>query len=358
MEPKKDFQNEEWFKKVNKESPDKAEKFVELMKGQMEFKGESEHLYHLIQGVDHWNEWSKQKSKEIKSEDEKKIYFAYLEGVDFRKEKIIKTNLWDVEFENANLRSANLQNAILGKANLQNAILVFTNLQNANLGYAHLESADLNSAYLNNAELTEIYIDKKTDFTNTIFGSCILSLDKSCDEKKAIKALSKGLVNNIQFFDTVFGRKVRDESWLNDWRNNVENLKNQSNWEYYKMKFLERVWYHSSDYGRDIVKWIKWSIILAVIFGLIFWSISNQFTINSEIALNEEILSGTFSGKIFSVFKYMYYSIVTFTTLGFGDITPTTMLSMFFVMLEVVCGYIMLGGLISILANKLARRND
>lgn len=54
----------------------------------------------------------------------------------------------------------------------------------------------------------------------------------------------------------------------------------------------------------------------------------------------------------------MYYSVVTFTTLGFGDIVPIGHFwARFFVVLEVILGYIMLGGLISIFANKLARRS-
>ncbi len=53
----------------------------------------------------------------------------------------------------------------------------------------------------------------------------------------------------------------------------------------------------------------------------------------------------------------IYYSVVTFTTLGFGDLTPATTTAAWWVMAEVILGYIMLGGLISILANKLARRS-
>ena len=51
----------------------------------------------------------------------------------------------------------------------------------------------------------------------------------------------------------------------------------------------------------------------------------------------------------------IYYSVVTFTTLGFGDITPKTHEAAMWVMAEVILGYVMLGGLISILATKLAR---
>ena len=58
------------------------------------------------------------------------------------------------------------------------------------------------------------------------------------------------------------------------------------------------------------------------------------------------------------VFTSYYYSIVTFTTLGFGDVTPqpTEWLMQLYLTIEVILGYIMLGGLISILATKLARR--
>jgi hypothetical protein len=53
----------------------------------------------------------------------------------------------------------------------------------------------------------------------------------------------------------------------------------------------------------------------------------------------------------------LYYSVVTFTTLGFGDIIPRTTEAAKWVMAEVILGYIMLGGLISIFATKIARRS-
>ncbi len=52
-----------------------------------------------------------------------------------------------------------------------------------------------------------------------------------------------------------------------------------------------------------------------------------------------------------------YFSIVNFTALGFGDIVAANSEARFLVGLEVVFSYIMLGGLISIFANKFARRS-
>ena len=49
----------------------------------------------------------------------------------------------------------------------------------------------------------------------------------------------------------------------------------------------------------------------------------------------------------------LYFSMVTFSTLGFGDVTPCNWVGELAVMLEVFLGYVLLGGLITILAMKL-----
>jgi hypothetical protein len=51
-----------------------------------------------------------------------------------------------------------------------------------------------------------------------------------------------------------------------------------------------------------------------------------------------------------------YYTVVTFTTLGFGDIIPESSTAAICVTVEVILGYIMLGGLITIFASKPGRR--
>jgi hypothetical protein len=58
------------------------------------------------------------------------------------------------------------------------------------------------------------------------------------------------------------------------------------------------------------------------------------------------------------IITHFYYSVVTLTTLGYGDIVPNSTLGQILVIVEVCIGYMMLGGLISIFANKLARRGE
>lgn len=135
-------------------------------------------------------------------------------------------------------------------------------------------------------------------------------------------------------------------------------------------------WRVSSDYGRNIWRWIICSVIFVFLFAAIFYVLGeNAFNINAtgcesvtldvgptiSSSKNADVsiieLKGC-KGLGFGRFTMLYYSVVTFTTLGFGDVTPLNKIAAFFILLEVIVGYIMLGGLISILANKLAKRAD
>ncbi len=128
----------------------------------------------------------------------------------------------------------------------------------------------------------------------------------------------------------IFSRKIRDDMYLLKFKE-----------KHPKLHFL---WWLFADCGRSILRWALWSLGLSLFFGLL-WLIlgGNFFYFNPE--------------KNITWLSYFYYSFVTFTTLGFGDIVPTNWISETLVTIEVILGYIMLGGLISILANKLARRS-
>lgn len=51
-----------------------------------------------------------------------------------------------------------------------------------------------------------------------------------------------------------------------------------------------------------------------------------------------------------------YFSVITLTSLGYGDISPVSEFGQLLTMIEVLLGYIALGGLLSIFSNKMARR--
>ena len=132
----------------------------------------------------------------------------------------------------------------------------------------------------------------------------------------------------------LLSREIRDEIYLMSFKK--------------KHPKLFSLWWLFADCGRSFFRWALWSLGIAIAFAFIYYFSYTDYILNFQtIYVSEE----------FPLFSFIYYSIVTFTTLGFGDIVPRTGWLQFWVMLEVILGYIMLGGLISILANKLARRS-
>ena len=122
---------------------------------------------------------------------------------------------------------------------------------------------------------------------------------------------------------------------------------------------LVGLWRWSSDYGRSLVLWAAWSILFVFLFAIAY-----RFPVPSWMSLWLEDFTpqfhqttGSYSGESLTFWDCIYFSVVTFTTLGFGDIVSDNAAARFLVTLEVVFGYVMLGGLISIFANKLASRS-
>ena len=133
--------------------------------------------------------------------------------------------------------------------------------------------------------------------------------------------------------DVFFKKMIKDQNFIDEFKK--------------KNPIMYKLWWLSCNCGRSIGRWIGWSIGFAFGFAGIFtYLLGNDhfiFTKGSELSLNP--------------LSMLYYSVVTFTTLGFGDIVPRTQIASLFVMMEVVLGYIMLGGLITIMANKLIIRH-
>jgi hypothetical protein len=94
------------------------------------------------------------------------------------------------------------------------------------------------------------------------------------------------------------------------------------------------------DYGRSLLRVAAISFGLAAFYGVIYRIFPN-------------ILDYKDSAN--SWFTPYYFSVVTYTTLGFGDVRPATTLGEIIVSSEVILGYTTLGLLLSVLAQNIAR---
>jgi len=132
-------------------------------------------------------------------------------------------------------------------------------------------------------------------------------------------------------------RYIDDEQWIISWRKSI-----------WWREIIFVIWEITSHCGRSLGLWGFWSAVIATLFAVFYYRF-----LSDSLVFSVEKLKQSKPG----FWGYLYYSIVTLTTLGYGDIVPLNNKARLAVGTEVVTGYIMLGGLISIFANKLARRS-
>jgi len=98
------------------------------------------------------------------------------------------------------------------------------------------------------------------------------------------------------------------------------------------VKFLDRI-----SFSQTFLLWLTVIIIFAGIYFLLSMSFHNS------LMYRNEVIESNVMGLINSV----YFSFITATTLGYGDIAPIGIISKFFAAMEVVIGLIIWGVVIS-----------
>ena len=206
-------------------------------------------------------------------------------------------------FIHSDILYSDFSSSILNECDFSKTNLTLTDFNNSSLEHANFKDSWLSNVSLENAELGFVKFNRKTDFHN---------IDVSQVEGSS---------------NPLFTSFIRRKHFLKHFKS--QNISN---------KIIFYIWLVISDCGQSFVRWGIVSGIICLLFGLLYSSFPELFTIANERPPTK--------------FTYYYYSIVTFTTLGFGDIVPNDIKSEIIITIEVILGYIMLGGLISIFATK------
>jgi len=119
-------------------------------------------------------------------------------------------------------------------------------------------------------------------------------------------------------------------------QNFIEEFKRHSKWSF----VVYELWNLTSDCGRSATRWAFCTILLVVTFAWLY------------------TLVGIDYGAYPTPISPLYYSVVTMTTLGYGEIVPSSIGGQVVAMAEVIIGYVMLGGLLSIFSKKMASRAE
>jgi hypothetical protein len=158
-----------------------------------------------------------------------------------------------------------------------------------------------------------------------IIESYLLNLERSFEKKGFLDRLRQTYITKMHYREKKF--------W---------HTKNLGAW------FAFFIWRHTSRYGESFGHWGMTNLITVLGYTIIFYLIGHYASEPTHAMVLEN--GGYLEGGIFN---YLYYSIVTFTTLGYGDIVPVTFLEKIVAMIEVIQGYVMLGVFLTLLQKRL-----
>ncbi len=233
-------------------------------------------------------------------------------------------------FGGANLSFTNMIHADLTGASLSRSKLVHTDLRAANLEGARLSEADLSNAIFTRARLKDSDL-KKSNVKETNFELADMQGARLLGIKNFKTA--RWIGTNIRNLDLrgayLVRRYISDENYLFEFQAASK-----------KHRAIYLIWRATSDCGRSLLRWLLWLIGLTLLFAVIYTQVDIDY------------------GDYVTPFSPVYFSFVTLTTLGYGDGVPSSLMAQIVVTLQAITGYMGLGGLLSILGNKMARRSE
>lgn len=230
------------------------------------------------------------------------------------------TNLAGTSFFEATLADASFSQACLAGADLRCA-----NMRGARLHACDLEKVDASSADLRNAELDD----------SRVAEASFDGADLREGRMKGVSGFERASFLDTDIRETDFRgayairRRIIDENYLHEFRSTSR-----------RAEWLYKLWWVTSDCGRSFWRWGAWTGLMVAVFAAAYAFVQIDY------------------GDYETPISPLYFSVVTLTTLGFGDVLPMSMAAQMLAMFEVTVGYVALGGLLSILANKMGRRGE
>ena len=234
--------------------------------------------------------------------------------------------------DRAKMHFAHLEDTDISNAHLKDAKLIETNLRGANLTEAKLQNADFSRAIVDGSTLIWTYdIDQKTKFEGV-----------GLDAARMYPRTKQLLECNI--------RRMNWEEWYewNDWFKYAPKEPRHKLRQFFLRNTVGRFW-SISDYGISTKRIILVFFGLALLFAVIYSNWACWFPPGIVSNLETEPYVPTWQYGIVVFLRPIYFSIVTMTTLGFGDMyaNAQSIWGHILLTIQVILGYVLLGALIT-----------
>ena len=226
----------------------------------------------------------------------------------------------------ANLEATNLKGALLGRCQLIGAELQRADLREASLYHANLSGADISQADLSGADFEMAIVDGSTLIWKCVVDGRTDFLGVGLESARINADLKQRLAYNM--------RRRNWERWYE---------------EHKILQWLVRPIWWTSDYGMSTMRVVGAFMCLAMMFGGVYW----VWAVVSPPGIVTNLIDpgdgqGPLPGWLIP-FRVFYFSVVTMTTLGFGEMHAEARSVGGHVLLtmQVLCGYVSLGALLT-----------
>ncbi len=263
---------------------------------------------------------------------------AMLYNIDLSNVELLGADVSGADFSNANLERAGF-GKVIGRetgffgARCVGATFSGADLTGGDLRTARLETARMLDTTLAAADLTGAILSE-VDLTGAgVADACFRDADlrgaqlRNVTDYKSADWINAD-VQNVDFTGAwLIRRHILDENYIHEFRTQSKTHER-----------LYLLWWITSNCGRSLMRWSMWTVLVALVYAAAYTQVEIDW------------------GSSRTPWSPVYYSVVTFTTLGYGDVLPGSSAAQLLAMSEVILGYFSLGGMMSILSDKMARR--
>lgn len=247
-------------------------------------------------------------------------------------------DLQGIDFSDCLVSNVNFTYSNLSDAKIQQSHFLHVNFCNVNFSNSHISlgkfdgQCNINNINLTNAYLGTIIESKISGFKFNKLS--YLQLIKRTINRRSKRKYSDLDIDNIEEIceEKEFIAYIKWYQYVCHMLSNFKNLKFNNKISFVCEVFITKCW---TSY------WVlaMWAIIINLLYGLTYW------------------LKGTdFIEPIEDIHKSIYYSVITFTTLGYGEIHPNSICTQYLVISEVIIGYIILGVFVMLIGNKVNKK--
>jgi uncharacterized protein YjbI with pentapeptide repeats len=264
----------------------------------------------------------------------------------------------------ANLRGINLDNIHLDSCLIKNCFFADASFRNSSFQQLILENTNFVSANFEDSRFSGIRFDKKSTFNGANFKNAFVNAIDLNDDNLSDRPLEFTKLGYftllwwsiVNLFRPIKDLKKRNQTiFLANQTNDITRpelieFKKYVNWFQYIYK---KVYRHRQT---SLISRIAFFIeVLLTKYWTSFKALAvSSFVINILFSILYLFLRSDFNfNENSSIIDCFYYSIVTFTTLGYGEIHPVTSIGQIIVIFEVLIGYVVLGLFVFLISRKI-----